>query len=424
MKLLIRKAKVVDPQSPYNGKVVDLFIEGDKITSIGTDLKRNADQVVERPGLHVSPGWVDIGVQVGDPGLEHREDLRTVRAAAASGGFTAIAAWPNTDPVIHTKSEVNYILQHSPATAVNVFPIGAVSTGCKGNDITEMIDMYRAGAIAFSDGSHPVQDNGMMLRALQYVKSFEGIIINQPYDVGIAPEGQMHEGVVSTSLGMKGIPNLAEELMAQRDIYLAEYADSRLHLANISTAQAVALVRQAKAKGLRVTCSVPALNLAFDDRALVDYDSNFKVLPPLRSPEDREALRQGLRDGTIDMISANHVPLEIEAKELEFPYADFGAIGLETAFALANTHLGELLTLEELITRLSHNPRRIFGLENLSIRDGARAELTLFDPQCEWVCSAAAIRSRSRNSPLLEQTLRGVIWGVINQGQSVIWASR
>lgn len=417
MNFLIRKATVIDPSSPYHGKVVDIFIEGDKITSIGSNLKRNADQLIEVEGAHVSPAWVDIGVQVCDPGYEHREDLRSVSLAAAAGGFTTIAAQPNTSPAVDGKTEVSYLKQYSKGKLVDILPIGAVTTKCQGKDITEMIDMHHAGAVAFSDGNQAIADNGMALRALEYVKAFDGIVINQPLDRTLAFEGQMHEGVVSTSLGMKGIPNLAEDLMVQRDIYLAQYADSRLHLANLSSQFAVEWVRQAKAKGLKVTCSVAALNLAYDDRALVEFDSNFKVLPPLRSSEDIEALKQGLKDGTIDLIGSNHVPLEEEAKKLEFPYADFGAIGLETSYALINTHLEGVLSQTELVEKLAINPRRIFNLEEVIVREGARANLSIFNPQESWTVQAKDIFSKSRNCPLLGQTLKGKVIGVINNGQ-------
>lgn len=417
MNFLIRKATVIDPSSPYHGKVVDIFIEGDKITSIGSNLKRNADQLIDVEGAHVSPAWVDIGVQVCDPGYEHREDLRSVSLAAAAGGFTTIAAQPNTSPAVDGKTEVSYLKQYSKGKLVDILPIGAVTTKCQGKDITEMIDMHYAGAVAFSDGNQSIADNGMTLRALEYVKAFNGIVINQPLDRTLAFEGQMHEGVVSTSLGMKGIPNLAEDLMVQRDIYLAQYADSRLHLANLSSQFAVELVRQAKAKGLKVTSSVAALNLAYDDRALVEFDSNFKVLPPLRSSEDIEALKQGLKDGTIDLIGSNHVPLEEEAKKLEFPYADFGAIGLETSYALINTHLEGVLSQTELVEKLAINPRRIFNLEEVIVREGAKANLSIFNPQESWTVQAKDIFSKSRNCPLFGQTLKGKVIGVINNGQ-------
>jgi dihydroorotase len=420
MKLLIKKATVVDPNSPYHGKVVDLFVEGDKITSIASDLKLKAEEVVEASGLHVSPGWIDLGVQVCDPGFEHREDLRSASASAAAGGFTAIGVYPNTSPAVDGKTEVSYLRQHGKGKLVDILPIGAATSKCLGKDITEMIDMHQAGAIAFSDGAKPIADNGMMLRALEYVKAFGGIVINQPHDHSLSPEGQLHEGVVSTSLGMKGIPNLAEDIMTLRDIYLVEYADSRLHLATLSTKRSVDLVRQAKTKGLKVSASVAVLNLAFDDRALVEFDSNFKVLPPLRGNEDREALIQGLKDGSIDLFCSNHVPLEEEAKKLEFPYADFGAIGLETAYALVNTKLEGVLSTVELVEKFALNPRKLFNLPTISVREGSKANLTLFQPAEKWTFTQSHIFSKSLNTPLLGMELKGRVKGVINNNQRYI----
>lgn len=417
MKLLIRQATIIDVNSPYHRKTVDLLIEHDKITSIGANLKVRSDREMQYSGLFLSPGWLDLGVQVGDPGLEEREDLLSATAAAAAGGFTAIAALPNTQPVLQSKAGIHYLQQRSRNTLVEVYPIGAATIDCAGRDMTEMIDLYQAGAVAFSDGDHPIQDNATLLRSLEYVKSFDGLIINQPLDRAIAQEGQMHEGVVSTSLGLKGIPNLAEDLMVLRDIYLTEYAQSRIHLANLSTARSIDLVRQAKAKGLAVTCSVAVLNLAYDDRALVEFDSGFKVMPPLREPEDAEALRQGLKQGIVDVLSSNHVPLDEEHKKLEFPYASFGASGLETAWSLAHTHLEGLLTLEEEVEKWSTNPRKILGLPAITIREGAAANLTLFDPAREWKVTPDQLFSKARNNPLLGKTLRGRVIGVINRGQ-------
>lgn len=420
MNVLIRQAVIVDPNSPYHGKQMDLFIEGDKITSIGQGLKLKAQQVFEAEGCHVSPGWVDIGVESGDPGYEHREDLRSLSAAAAAGGYTGIGVYPNTSPVVQSKAEVAYLLNQSKGGLVDIFPIGAISENCQGKQISEILDMQASGAVAFSDGKYALQDNGLMLRALQYVKTFDGLIVNRPQDDALSFEGQMHEGVVSTSLGMRGIPNLAEDLMVLRDLYLADYAESRIHIAGLSSAHSVELIRRAKSEGLKASCSVPVMNLAFDDRALIDFDVNFKVLPPLRGPEDQQALIQGLKDGAIDLICSNHVPLEIELKKVEFPYADFGAIGLETAFALANTALNGALSLEELIRKLAINPRKIFRLETISIREGGKANLTLFNPEQHWTVREQDLHSKSRNTPLLGKTLKGRVLGVLNNGRAQV----
>lgn len=419
MKILIRQAKIIDSASDHHQAIRDVLINGDRIQQVGTDLPADGARIIEVAGQHLSPGWLDMGVQIGDPGFEHREDIESVSEAAAAGGFTAIGAFPNTEPVIHAKPEVNYLLKQSRLNLVDILPIGAITQDCAGKDITEMIDMYRVGAVAFSDGSRPIQNNGMMMRALQYVKAFSGIVINQPHDQSISGDGQMHEGQVSTSLGMKGIPNMAEEMMVQRDIYLADYTASRVHLSAISSARSVYLIRQAKADGVDVSCSVPALNLAYDDQSLADFNALFKVLPPLRAASDQEGLIDGLLDGTIDMITANHVPLEEEQKKLEFAYAGFGAIGLETAFALINTRLSERIPLPVIIRTLSHRPRALFSRTPVRIATGERADLTLFHPDLSWTVSAASLYSKSRNTPLMGQSLRGKVLGVMNNGQSL-----
>jgi len=421
MDLLIQRATVLDRRSDHHRREVDLLIRNGLIEAIGDKLSAEGAEVFDAAGAYVSTGWIDIGVQTGDPGFEHRETLHSVTEAAAAGGFTGIACQPNTEPVVDGKAEVLYIRNSTRGWLVDCFPIGAISEHCRGEDITEMIDMQRAGAVAFSDGKHPVRDGGLMLRALQYVTAFEGVIINHPHNRAVAADGQMHEGFTSTSLGMKGIPSLAEELMVHRDLELASYAGARLHLANISTAGAVEQIRAAKARGCRVTCSVAALNLAFSDEAVRDFNTNFKVLPPLRGQSDIEALKEGLADGTIDIISSNHVPLEAEAKKLEFPFAKFGAIGLETAFALAHTHLQGVMELEALIDCLAYHPRLLFGLPVPVVEAGQPAQLTVFDPTQQWTFQPQHIRSLSENTPLIGSELTGRVRAVINNNRSAIF---
>ena len=419
MQLLVKNAVVIDPASKLNGEKANIFIKNGKVERIGKRLKIEGAKVFDAKGACVSPGWLDLGTTIGDPGFEHREDFASAARAATAGGFTALAVFPNTAPAIHSKSEVLYLKNESQRSLVEFLPIGAISENCAGKDITEMYDMRAAGAVAFSDGRKPVQDSGLMMRALQYVRPFNGVVINQPSDDYLDHGGQMHEGKVSTSLGLKGIPSMGEELMVQRDIYLAEYTDSRLHLQNISTAGAVRLVRAAKAKGLQVTAAVAAMNLACDDTFLQDFDANFKVLPPLRSPADIEALVEGLADGTIDCITSNHVPLEAERKELEFLFADFGAIGLETAFAVSWSALKGEITLEKVVEKLTAGPRLALGLAAPKIVEGAPASLTIFDPNFEWEFSKKDIFSKSRNTPFVGRTFTGKVLGVIGNGKFV-----
>ena len=422
MKLLIRNATITDPNSPHNGEKTDILIDSGTISGIGGDLTdKEVDESWDLKGALLSPGWLDVGVQAGDPGLEHREDLEHASEAAMMGGYTGVACFPNTAPCIHSKSEVHYILQRTRDFLVDFFPIGAVSHSCEGKEITEMLDMQAAGAVAFSDGKKPVEHAGLLLRALLYSKAFGGVILNQPYEGSVVPGGQMHEGVISTQLGMKGIPSLAESMMVQRDLDILAYAeDARLHVHNISTARAVQLIREAKANGLEVTASVPALNLFFTESDLQGFDAMLKVLPPLRTEEDRRAIFEGLQDGTIDLIVSNHVPLEVEAKELEFAYAKFGAIGLETAYAAAQTALNDTLSAIQLVDKLAIQPRKLLGLEVPTITKGAVANLTAFDPKKKWTLLKNEIRSKSKNSPFIDRELTGKALAVVNGDQSRI----
>ena len=413
---LLKNVHITDSTSDWNGKQADIRIEDGKIKKIGKDLQGEGAKVIEADGLHVSPGWLDMGVQVCDPGLEHREDLRSAAAAAMKGGFTRIACQPNTEPALHSKSELLYLKNEAADFPVQCLPIAAVSRHCRGNDITEMFDLHRAGAVAFSNGSNPISDSGLMLRALQYVKAFDSLVINFPYDHSLIIDAHMHEGPVSTSLGMKGIPSLAEELMVQRDLRLLKYTDSRLHLANISCLRSVELIREAKASGARVTASVPILNLIYTHEALSDYNSNLKVLPPLRTEVDRQALLEGLRDGTIDAISANHVPWDEESKKKEFPFAEFGATGLETLYGLYQTHLSDDLPLMIFVEKCSHGPRRALQQPPLGIAEGQSAELTLFQPHEHWTYNPREVASKSLNSPVLGEELQGKVAGVIARG--------
>lgn len=418
--LLIRNATIVDPNSRHNGKERDILIRNGVIDTIKVKITGVKVKEIDVKGACVSPGWLDVGVQSGDPGFEHREDLDSVAAAAAAGGYTAVVCQPNTMPVIHSKTEVLYLKNRTKDSLVNFYPLGAVSQNCAGDDITEMNDMHQAGAVAFTDGNKSIQNSGLMKRALQYVKSFDGLIMNYPQDKNLAHKGQMHEGMISTTLGMKGIPTLAEELMARRDISLAEYTDSNLHLSSVSTAGSIGLIKEARSNGIRVTASVAALNLALDDANLVGFDSNYKVLPPLREKNDIKALLKGLKNGHLDFITSNHSPHDEESKKLEFPLADFGVIGLETTYALLNTHLGKQCSQEEFVNWLSINARKILRLPVPTVETGEAANLTIFDPNEEWTYSKDKIQSKSHNSPFIGTTFTGKVVGVVNNGQVVI----
>ena len=423
MKVLIRSVRIVDKKSPFNGQVKDILIEDGKIKEIGDNLDaRNAD-IKKGSNLSVSTGWVDMRVASRDPGFEHKEDLVSVRIAAAHGGFTEIVLLPNTEPVVHSKDTLNYIKQSGRGGLVKLHVTASVSRKAEGVDFTEMIDLHQAGAIAFTDGEHPVQNADLFLKTILYLQPLNALLMNRPEDRQLTLYGQMHEGVASTLTGMKGIPSLAEEMMLTRDLKLLEYALEKntvspfakpvLHVSLISTANGVELIRQAKAKGLPVSCDVAAHQLAYSDSDLMDFDTNLKVNPPFRQDRDHEAVRLGLADGTIDAIVSDHSPHDEECKNLEFDHADFGITGLETVFSLAVMHTG--LAVDEIVDKLTTQPRHILRLPEISIEEGADANLTFFDSDLEWVFDKTY--SKSKNTPFLGKTLKGKVRGVIGNNQ-------
>jgi len=414
MNLLIKQAKVVDPNSPHNGKRVDILIENGQLKSIRKNISSNS-KTISGKNLHVSPGWFDMHVNFRDPGDEHKEDLNSGCRAAAFGGFTGVACMPGTNPPLHTKADIEYIISKAKGNVVDVHPIGALSKGLQGKEMTEMYDMSLSGAVAFSDEKNPISSAGVLSRALLYVNMFNGLVISHSQDESIALEGQMNEGDTSTSLGLNGMPALAEEIMITRDVYLAAYTNSRLHFATVSTGNSVEIIRNAKRKGIKVTAEVAAHQIGIDDSELVTFDSNFKVNPPLRTKEDIAALKKGLSDGTIDAICSDHNPEDVETKNREFDIASFGVIGLETAYAVANTHSG--LTSGEIVDKMSISPRKILGIEVPVIKNREKANLTIFDPKLKWTYRSGDIRSKSANSPFIDKTFTGKSIGIFNNNK-------
>ena len=432
MQFLIRAARVVDPASSFDGQVVDILIGNGLIQQIGVNLETDATvQVIEADEMHVSTGWVDMRVLAQDPGYEHKEDLTSVCQAAAAGGFTDIAVLPNTQPVVDAKGILGYVRRMAEGQAVTVHVIAAVTKKAAGEDFTEMLDLHHAGAVAFSDGTHPLQNPDLLLKTLQYLQPINGLFMNRPEELLLTNFGQMHEGVQSTLLGLKGMPALAEELMIERDLRLLDYVVGRvetrqlpntttdggfppaLHFSTISTARSVELIRQAKAQGMPVSCDVAAHQLVFDDSALADFDTNLKVNPPFRSTEDVAALWAGLADGTIDAIVSDHSPQDAESKNLEFDQAEFGVIGLETVFAAVMTH-NQNVSLAQVIEKLTSRPRQILRLLPVHIAEGQPANLTLFDPTATWTYDRTL--SKSKNSPFLGQVLTGCVIGTVHHG--------
>lgn len=405
MNLLIKSATISDPGSPFNQQVVDVLIEKGHITKIAPAITSDYENF-DAKGKFLAPGFFDLNCNIGELGLETKEDLHTGTRAAAAGGFTGVALMPNTQPPVHSKAEIEYLMNRAKNNVVDVYPLGAISHKREGKDLAEMYDMYQSGAKAFTDGNRPVQDAGLMERALLYTKGFNALVLSYPEDTAIAGKAKVHEGEVSTLLGMKGIPSLAEELMVARDLYLAEYTESRIHFSTISTERSVELIREAKKKGLQVTCDVAVHHLLLTDEALMGFDSQYKVKPPLRTQKDVKALLKGLKDGTIDAIVSQHTPHEVEFKNVEFEMAEFGMISLQTSFATA---LEAGLSLETIVEKMAISPRRILNVDVPVIAEGQEANLVVVDKDTEWVYDKSNNKSKSYNSPFIGKKLKGSV---------------
>ena len=421
MKLLIKQAKVIDPSSPFNGQIADIFIENGIVTEIGDKISSKADKEIQAENLHVSPGWVDIFSDFADPGYEFKETLTSGADAAAAGGYTDVFVIPNTNPILHNKATVEYVVQKGQSLPVTIHPIGAITRNTEGKELAEMYDMKASGAVAFSDGINSVQSTGLLVKALQYVKAFNGLLIQIPDDKSINPHGLMNEGIISTQLGLPGKPVMAEELVVARDIKLCRYAESRLHFTAVTSKKSLEYIQRGKESGVSVTCSVTPYHLYFCDEDLSEYDSNLKVNPPLRTREDMDALRKAVTDGIVDCIASHHLPHEYDSKVLEFEYAKPGMIGLETTYAVLNTVLPSI-SQEKWVTMLAQKPRELFGLKSATIRMGDKAIITLFDPSRKWTLSEKEIKSKSKNTPFVGKELTGKALGIVN-GDRIVWGN-
>lgn len=411
---IIHDIKVLDSSSKHHQQQVSIYVKDGKIAQIAPSITHESAQNISGKGLAVAVGGCDFRAVLNEPGFEYKDDFDSLSRSATHGGFTDVAVLPNTQPVIQTKESVLYIINQSKFRPVDFHPIAALTKETKGEQITEMIDLHQAGAKAFSDGIHPVSSEEIMLLSLQYLQAIDGLLVTVPELYKISPNGQMHEGEVSTMLGTKAIPSLAEELAIIRDLELLKYAGGKIHFSTISTARGVALIREAKKEGLQVTCDVAAHQLVFTDQDMLGFDTNLKVRPPFRSEADRDALWQGVIDGTIDAITSSHTPHDEESKKLEFDLADFGVLGLETAFAAVNTNKPEGVSVELLLDKLGNQARKLLGLSPVSIAEGQIAKLTLIDEHKEWQFQEKDIQSKSKNSPFVGANFKGKVMGTIN----------
>lgn len=416
MNVIIRQAKIIDPKSTFHNQVVDVKISNGVFEKIAPTLpKEDGFQEVTFPNLHLSQGWFDSSVSLGEPGFEDRETIANGLQVAAKSGFTAIALQPNSFPVIDNQSQVHFVQQKAAGLATNLYPIGALTKNSEGADLAELFDMKNAGAIAFGDYNKSLSNANLLKIGLQYVQDFDGLVIAFCQDEKIKGNGVVNEGVVSTRLGLKGIPNLAEELIVARNLFLLEYTEGKLHIPTISTAKSVQLIREAKAKGLNVTCSVAVHHLTLTDEKLDTFDSRYKVLPPLRTESDRKALLDGVLDGTIDCITSDHNPMDIEHKKMEFDLAQYGTVGFESAFGA----LATILPVEVIVAKLTSG-RLIFNINPSEIKEGNTANITLFSTENEWEFTKDNLLSKSKNSAFLGFKMKGKALGIYNNSQLVL----
>lgn len=412
MPVLLRQVTVNDNSSPHHGNRVDIYYDGGEIRGINEAAPDSAE-VIDADGLVLSPGWIDVFADYAEPGYEQKETIVSGLNTAARGGFTDVFLLPNVSPAVDGRSGVQYALQRSQGHPVRLHPLGAISQELAGKSLAEMMDMRQFGAIAFTDGWTPVQSAGLMMKALEYVRAFDGILIQMPVDASLSKGGLMHEGIQSTRLGMPGIPTLAESLIVYRDISLLRYTRSRLHITGISSAESVALIRAAKGEGLSLSASVTPYHLLYTDEILGSYDSAYKLDPPLRTEKDRQALIEGLLDGTIDCVTSHHRPQDWDSKAKEFEYAGYGMAIQELVYPLLREALGDRLSAERLVDVLSTAAAGIFGLSQSKVEKGSKGSFTLYAPDQTFTFVAANAPSRARNNPFDGKELKGKVHRIL-----------
>ena len=424
MNLLIKSAKIIDSNSKHHNKIMDVFIKDGKIDKIAKSIKSCKESLANGTeiefaanNLHLSPGWFDLHANFSEPGNEQKETLESGSKAAIKGGFTGVMIMPNTTPSLDNKGMIKFIKNATTGNIVDILPAGNLTKKQEGNDIVEMHDMSKAGCLAFTDDKQSIKRNEVLKIAMLYAKDCNALIMNYPNENSIANDGYMHEGAVSTKLGLKGIPALAEEMMVDRDISICEYTNSRFHLSYLSTKGSAEKMKKAKTKGLNITADVALHNLFLTDESINNFDTRYKVMPPLRTKKDNKALIKALKEGTIDVITTDHSPQDEEHKRVEFDNAADGMIGLESAFGLLGKHLLPHLELSTIIEKIAINPRKILNINEATLTEGNTANITLFNPDLEWKFTKNAIKSKSNNTPFMGEKLKGKALAIFNNGK-------
>lgn len=414
---IIRSAKIIDPRSKFNGKTADVLIENGDITLLSKKIiyKKNYIEIKIK-NLHVSPGFLDMNTHIGEPGYEHREDVKSGSNAAKKGGFTGIVYMPNTNPPIQNAADINFVRKIFEKNIIDVFPAGCVTKNMEGNEIAEIHDMKKAGAVTFTDDLNSIENSMIMSIALEYTKDFKTPIMVVPFEKKLCQNGLINESKTSILLGLNGIPKVAEEIRINRDIELVNYNNGRLHFSTVSTKKSLELIKKAKEKNINITTDIAAHQLILHDEMLSDFNTNLKVFPPIRSKKMLKEFIKNIKNGNIDAISSNHTPIVSEKKNCSFLNAEFGIIGLESVFGIVNTVLNKEIGLEKIIELLSINPRRILNIECPKIEEKNKANITLYDPEQKWVFKTNDIKSKSKNSPFENYEFKGKVLGVINNG--------
>ncbi len=417
MNVLLKSATIIAPGKPLHQKKRDIMIEKGRISKIATSITAGKNvSLVELPHLHVSAGWFDTSVSFGEPGYEERETLTNGLDTAAKSGFTGIALNPITNPIVDSRNAIRYFIENSKDHATSIFPIGSMTKEAAGVEMAELYDMQQAGAIGFYDYKRSISNPNLLKVSLQYTQAFNGLLMSFPQDVQMSNNAHVNESEATTRIGMRGNPNLAEEIQIARDLQILEYTGGQLHIPTITTKASVKLIKQAQKKGLQVTCSVSAFHLYLTDDELGDFNTNLKLSPPLRTEKDRKALIKAVQDGTITSITSDHQPLNIELKKKEFAMAESGSIGLESFFGA----LVQIMELDDFIELITNKPRHIFGLPDVNIEEGAIANLSLFDPTINWTFSEADILSTSKNAALLGKNMKGRSYGIYHNKKLIL----